>query len=185
MEDQDILALFLERSDRALAELEKKYGARCAAVARNVLRDPLDAEECVNDAYLAAWNTIPPQRPEALGAYVCRLVRNRAVTRYHANTAQKRNSFYDAALDELAESLASRETVDSALAAERLPALLDVFLDTLRAEERVLFVRRYWYADSLEDAAARVGITRAHAAVRLSRTRTKLRDYLRKEGYAL
>lgn len=185
MEDQDILALFLERSDRALAELEKKYGARCAAVARNVLRDPLDAEECVNDAYLAAWNTIPPQRPEALGAYVCRLVRNRAVTRYHANTAQKRNSFYDAALDELAESLASRETVDSALAAERLPALLDAFLDTLRAEERVLFVRRYWYADSLEDAAARVGITRAHAAVRLSRTRAKLRDYLRKEGYAL
>lgn len=185
MEDQDILALFLERSDQALAELEKKYGARCAAVARNVLRDPLDAEECVNDAYLAAWNTIPPQRPEALGAYVCRLVRNRAVTRYHANTAQKRNSFYDAALDELAESLASRETVDSALAAERLPALLDAFLDTLRAEERVLFVRRYWYADSLEDAAARVGITRAHAAVRLSRTRTKLRDYLRKEGYAL
>lgn len=185
MEDQDILALFLARSDAALAELEKKYGARCAAVARNVLRDPLDAEECVNDAYLAAWNTIPPQRPEALGAYVCRLVRNRAVTRYHANTAQKRNSFYDAALDELAESLASRETVDSALAAERLPALLDAFLDTLRAEERVLFVRRYWYADSLEDAAARVGITRAHAAVRLSRTRAKLRDYLRKEGYAL
>lgn len=185
MEDRDILALFLERSDTALEELEKKYGARCTAVARNVLRDPLDAEECVNDAYLAAWNTIPPQQPEALGAYVCRLVRNRAVTRYHANTAQKRNSFYDAALDELAESLASRETVDSALAAERLPALLDAFLDTLRAEERVLFVRRYWYADSLEEAAARVGITRTHAAVRLSRTRAKLRDYLRKEGYAL
>lgn len=185
MEDARIIALFFARDQQAIAELDSKYGGVCRKLSQQILRDPLDAEECVNDAYLAAWNTIPPQRPEALGAYVCRLVRNRAVTRYHANTAQKRNSFYDAALDELAESLASRETVDSALAAERLPALLDAFLDTLRAEERVLFVRRYWYADSLEDAAARVGITRAHAAVRLSRTRAKLRDYLRKEGYAL
>lgn len=185
MEDREIVTLFFERSERALTELNRKYGALCTGIARNILQDPLDAEECVNDAYLGVWNTIPPQKPEALAAYVCRLVRNRAITRYHANTAAKRNSFYDAALDELGDSLACTDTVESALAAEQLPAVLDAFLDTLRAEERVLFVRRYWYADSLEEAAARLHISRGLAAVRLSRTRAKLRDHLKKEGYEL
>lgn len=183
MEDSRIIALFYERSEQAIEELAKKYGAVCRAVAGNILSSEQDAEECVNDAYLGVWNTVPPQKPDPLMTYLCRIVRNLATARYHANTARKRNSVYDTALDELEDCLAGIDTAETALDAQELARALDAFLDTLRAEERVLFVRRYWYADSLEEAARRMHISRNSAAVRLSRTREKLRIYLRKEGY--
>lgn len=183
MEDSRIIALFEERSEQAVEELAKKYGALCRTVAGNILGSAQDAEECVNDAYLGVWNTVPPQKPDPLLTYVCRIVRNLATARYHANTAQKRNSAYDAALDELEDCLAGADTAETALGARELAHALDAFLDTLRADERVLFVRRYWYADSLADIAARMHISRGSAAVRLSRTREKLKKYLREEGY--
>lgn len=185
MEDGEIIALFHARSERAIAELAAKYGGVCRAVAENILHDRQDAEECLNDAYLGVWNTVPPRRPEALLPYVCRITRNQALTRYHARTAQKRSSRYELALDELAECLAAPETAEGALDAAELSRAIDRFLDTLARAERVLFVRRYWYADSLADLAERFGISRNHAAVRLGRTRKKLRDYLTKEGYTL
>lgn len=101
MEDSQILELLYERSERAIAALSEKYGSVCRRVANNILNDVRDVEECVNDAYLGAWNTIPPQKPQPLRSYVCRIVRNFAIKRYHANTAAKRNSCYDVALDEL------------------------------------------------------------------------------------
>ncbi len=183
MEDGEILALFEARSECALEELSGKYGKLCGQVAENILKNRSDAEECVNDALLASWNTIPPQRPNPLKTYVLRLVRNLAVTRYHRNTAQKRNSFYDAALDELAECLAAPEDAEDRLTAGELTALLDRFLNTLKADDRVLFVRRYWYGDSVAHAAKRVGLRPGSASVRLSRLRDKLRIILHKEGY--
>jgi DNA-directed RNA polymerase specialized sigma24 family protein len=98
--DSEIIDLFNERSEKAIMELSKKYGSVCRKVARNILNNDLDAEECVNDAFLGAWNTIPPQNPNPLLTYICRIVRNLSIKKYHANTAIKRNSFYDAALDE-------------------------------------------------------------------------------------
>ena len=124
-------------------ELSTKYGAVCSKVAKNILNNSHDAEECVNDAYLGAWNTIPPQNPNPLLTYICRIVRNLSIMKYHANTAIKRNSFYDAALDELEDCLASSETVEDKLTAKELSATLDQFLDTLDRENRVMFVRRY------------------------------------------
>ena len=107
MDDKKIIELFYERSEQAITELSKKYGLLCEKIADNILNNHLDAEECVNDAYLAVWNTIPPQNPDSLVSYVCRIVRNQAIKKYHENTALKRNSIYDTSLDELEEDTAA------------------------------------------------------------------------------
>ncbi len=185
MDDSKIVELFYARSEQAIMELSMKYGGIFKKVARNILNDPLDAEECVNDAYLGAWNTIPPQKPDPLLAYICRIVRNLATMKYHANTAIKRNSFYDTALDELEDCLASPADVDEELSAKELSHLLDCFLDTLEEKNRVMFVRRYWYSDSIPDIASRFHMSNNNVSVRLLRTREKLRKYLMKEGYLL
>lgn len=185
MEDGKIIDLFFERSEQAITELSKKYGAVCRRVAGNILRNDLDAEECVNDAYLGAWNTIPPNRPDPLLTYICRIVRNLSITRYHANTAVKRNSFYDAVLDELAECLPSAVTVETEVDARELSALLDRFLETLDRENRILFVRRYWYSDPVSEIGAAFHMSGNSVSARLSRIRRKLKGFLKKEGYEL
>ncbi len=149
MDDQKIIELFCERSEQAIAELAKKYGSVCGRIAENILNNRQDAEECVNDAYLAVWNTVPPQEPDPLLSYVCRIVRNLAAKRYHANTAQKRNSAYDVALDEIEECFASSASVEEEFDARETAGMIDDFLGTLDRESRILFVRRYWEADSV------------------------------------
>lgn len=183
MDDNKIIALFFERSEQAIEALSDKYGILCSQIAWNILNNRQDAEECVNDAYLGAWNTIPPQRPNPLKAYIIRIVRNLAIAKYHANTAQKRNSHYDTALEELAYCLSSPDTVETALSAKELPHLLDRFLDGLDAKARVMFVRRYWYAESVADIAQKFHMRPNSVSVQLLRTREKLRKFLVKEGY--
>ena len=185
IDDSKIIGLFYARSEQAIVELSQKYGSVCRRVAGNILSNPYDAEECVNDAYLGAWNTIPPQNPDPLLTYVCRIVRNLAIAKYHSITAQRRNSYYDVALGELEECLASSETVEDSLTAKELSAALDRFLDTLDKENHVIFVRRYWYSDSISEIAERMGMRRNNVSVHLSRTRDRLRKYLKKEGYLL
>jgi len=185
LDDQKIIMLFFERSEQAIVELSAKYGTVCSMIAKNILNNMLDAEECVNDAYLGAWNTIPPNNPDALLAYVCRIVRNLSIAKYHKNTALKRNSIYDVALDELEECLASEKNVEEELSAKELSGLIDHFLDTLSQENRVLFMRRYWYSDSIADIAKRMKLSDNNVSVRLSRIRGKLKKYLKKEGYEI
>ena len=112
VDDREIIELFFERSEQAIVELSHKYGSVCSKVAFNILNNNQDTEECVNDAYLGAWNTIPPQNPNPLLSYVCRIVRNLAIKKYHANTAAKRNSIYDVALDELENCFHSSASVE-------------------------------------------------------------------------
>lgn len=183
LDDSKIIDLFYARSEQAIVELSNKYGAVCSKVAKNILNNSLDAEECVNDAYLGAWNTIPPQRPNPLLTYICRIVRNLSIMKYHSNTAAKRNSFYDMALDELEECFASAGTVEEEISAKELSELLDRFLDTLDRENRVIFVRRYWYGDSVPDIAERFHMSCNLVSVRLTRIRGKLKNYLEKEEY--
>ena len=185
MTDEAIINLFFARDHQAVAELSGKYGPACLKLSRGILGDLRDAEECVNDAYLAVWDTVPPQRPQPLLTYLCRIVRNLSVKRYHTNTAAKRNSTYDAALDELELCVPAPSTVEDEFAAGELSALLDRFLGTLKQDDRVLFVRRYWYADSVGELAARFHITSHNTTVRLARIRDRLRLYLKKEGYQL
>ena len=112
LEDSKIIELFFARVEQAIVELSAKYGIVCNRIARNILKNDLDAEECVNDTYLAAWNTIPPQKPDPLRTYIFRIVRNIAITKYHSNTAEKRNSYYDESLAELEDCLAGSVTVE-------------------------------------------------------------------------
>lgn len=183
MEDSIIISLFFDRSEQAISELSNKYGKLCMHIANNILGNSQDAEECVNDAYLGAWNTIPPQKPNPLQTYICKIVRNIAITRYHTNTATKRNNHYDLALEELEYCLFSSETAESTLQAKELSRLLDRFLGSLDTRSRVMFVRRYWYADSVTDIAESFKTRPNNVSVQLSRVRNKLRKFLIQEGY--
>jgi RNA polymerase sigma-70 factor (ECF subfamily) len=185
MDDSQIIDLFFERSEQAINELSKKYGRVCKKVSQNILNNMLDAEECVNDAYLGTWNSIPPQRPNPLLTYVCRIVRNLSIKKYHANTAAKRNSYYDVALEELEDCLPSLDTADKELDARELAKIIDAFLDTLDRDNRVMFVRRYWFSDPLSEIAKMFGITEHNVSVRLSRIRAKMKKYLEEEGVSL
>ena len=185
MDDSAILDLFFARSEAAIAALSQAYGAPCLRMAQNILGSAEDAEECVADGYLAAWNAIPPQRPTSLRAWFFRVVRNRAVTRYRANTAEKRNGAFNTALDELADVLPAPANTESALDARELAALLDRFLDGLDRTSRIVFLRRYWFADPVETIARDLGMTRSAVSARLHRTRNKLKDRLIQEGYIL
>ncbi len=185
LDDSQIIELFYERSEQAIIELSKKYGAVCTKVANNILNDTRDTEECVNDAYLGAWNTIPPQKPHPLLSYICRIVRNLAVNKYHANTAAKRNSVYDVALDELENCFPASNCVEDEFHAGEVAHVVDDFLAALDKENRILFVRRYWYADSIVDLAELFHTSNHNISVRLSRTREKLRKHLIKEGVSL
>ncbi len=179
MEDSMIISLFFERSEEAIERLSEKYGSLCMSISKNILKSEDDAQECVNDAYLGVWNAIPPEKPNPLSAYVCRIVRNISIARYHRNTAQRRNSHYDAALDELAECIPSPDTKS----VRELTEALNGFLAALSIENRVIFLRRYWFGDSIEAVAKRTKITENNVYVRLSRIRDRLREYLGKEGF--
>ncbi len=182
MTDKEIIDLFFERSEQAITELDKKHGGAVARVARNILGNEQDAEEVVNDTYLGTWNAIPPHRPDPLRTFVCRIARNLATKKYHTNTADKRNSRYDLALDELEDCLADSGGVEEALEAKDLAEAINGFMATLSCSDRVLFTRRYWYADPLQDVAAMAHSTTNSVTVRLFRIRKKLKRYLEKEG---
>ena len=182
MTDTEIINLFFERSEQAITELARKHGNAVARVARNILGNEQDTEECVNDTYLGTWKAIPPNRPSPLRTFVCKIARNLAAAKYHANTAKKRNSRYDAALDELEGCLAAGGSVEEAYDAKELSEAINAFLSSLSYTDRFLFVRRYWYSDSMQDIAAMIGSTANSVAVRLYRLREKLRHYLIREG---
>ena len=185
LEDSKIIELFFARVEQAIVELSEKYGIVCSRIARNILKNDLDAEECVNDTYLAAWNTIPPEKPDPLKTYIFRIVRNISIAKYHSNTSIKRNSYYDVALEELENSLTSPATIEQEIEEIELSKQIDSFLDTLDKENRVMFVRRYWYSDSISDIAERFHISNHNVTVRLSRIREKLKNHLKKEGYEI
>ncbi len=184
-EDIKIIELFYARKEQAIAEVSDKYGAACKAVAKNILKNELDAEECVNDAYLALWNSIPPEKPDPLRSYLFKVVRNISVAKYHTNTSLKRNSYYDTALEELEDCLAAPVGVQEEITAEALSRSIDAFLDTLSKHDRVMFVRRYWYSDSVSELAGRFCISQNNISVRLSRIRDKLKKHLEKEGFEI
>lgn len=184
MDDGQIVSLYFARSEQALAETDAKYGAYCRAVAANILPDRRDAEEAVSDAVLAAWGSIPPHRPENLGTYLAKLTRRAALKRWRAKDAQKRGGGQtEAALSELAEVLPGG--TDPARAAEdrALAESLDRFLASLPDTERRVFLRRYWYLDSIGAISARYSFSHSKVKSMLARTRKKLLLHLEKEEF--
>lgn len=182
MTDHEIIDLFFERSEQAISEMIIKYGATIRKVVSNVLGNPQDIEECVNDTYLQIWSSIPPNRPIYLGAYSCRIAKNVSLNRYHSNTARKRNSYFDTALEELERTVPALETVESAYEVSELVRYFNRFLQGMVYDDRYLFMRRYWYGDAVTQIAKQMGISPHTASVRLFRIRKKLQRYLQKEG---
>ena len=182
MKDHEIIALFYERSEQAITELISKYGAAIKTIASNILKDAQDVEETVSDTYFAVWNRIPPAFPKYLGAYSCRIARNLSLKRFYANTAEKRNNYYDVALNELEETIPALSTVETIYEARELTGYLNRFLKGLNRTDRYLFLRRYWYGEKIGDIAETLNMTSHKASVRLFRLRQKLKDYLKKEG---
>lgn len=182
MEDSKIVDLFFERSEQALTELSDKYEKLCKKISINILGSEEDALECINDSYLGVWNTIPPQKPDNLKFYLLRIVRNNAVKRFHSNTAKKRNSFYDVALQELEECLPSEDTIEKELLSDEITCLINCFLESQNKVNRIIFVRRYYFSDSVAEISKRVNLTENNVSVRLNRMRKSLKNHLEKEG---
>ena len=182
LEDSKIISLFFERSEQAVEELNRKYGNTIRKTAANILSDRLDVEECVNDTYLRAWNSIPPQKPNPLVSYVCKIVRNLAIDRYHANKAEKRNGSFDLVIEEMEDCIPSEMNVETEYEAKELASAINRFLSNLSREDRFIFVRRYWYGDSVTDLAAMTDGNANRISVRLFRLREKLKNTLMKEG---
>lgn len=185
MEDGQIIKLFQQRSEAAISELSCKYDVLCQKMAKNILNNSEDGEECVNDAYLAVWNTVPPQQPRSLRNYLCGILRNLALKKYHYNRAEKRNSSFDLALEELGNLFSTRDMPEHFLSAKELGQYLNEFLEELDTETRHMFLLRYWYGDSVSSVAGKFGMKRNTVTVRLLRTREKLKGYLTRKGVVL
>lgn len=185
MEDQQILDLYFARSESAITETDRKYGRYCHSIAYNILEDHEDAKEIVNDTYLKAWNTIPPNRPDPLKPYVGMISRHLSLDRYEEYHTQKRGGQVPLVLEELAECIPdndSREDIGESVA---LKDALAKFIRSLPDKTQMIFLRRYWYASSVTEIAEEYGMRENSVNVLLHRTRKKLKDHLQKEGFDL
>ncbi|MCM1179742.1 MAG: RNA polymerase sigma factor [Clostridium sp.] len=185
LDDKEIIRLFYERSEQAIVALEKKYANIFFSVSFNILKNRQDAEETLNEVYLAAWDTIPPQNPKPLLTYLMRIVRNISIKRYHKNSAIKRNSYYDIALNELEDSFSCIESVEEKYEVKELAETINTFLDIIDRKNKQIFVRRYYFADSIEEIAGKFSLSENNVSVRLYRIRKRLKKYLEKEGYRI
>ncbi len=183
MEDSEIVELYWRRDESAIRETEKKYGALCRGVARSILNTAEDAEECVNDTLHQAWNTIPPQCPDRLGAWLGRVSRNLALNAWKRERTQKRQGGTTALLDELAECVPGPVTVEHELERKELAGAIDSWLRGRSREDRTLFLRRYWYGVELQELAAERGVSPNRLAQKMHRLRRSLKQTLEKEGY--
>lgn len=184
MEDEIIIDLYWKRSETAISETSRKYGSYCKTIAFNILSDSFEAEECENDTYIAVWNAIPPTRPIMLKSFLGRLVRNIALNRYDYNKAKKRNNEFDILLSELGDCIASQST-QSEYETGYIAKLISNFLRSIDATSRLVFIRRYWYSDSINDISLRFNMSISKIKSMLFRTRNKLKIYLEKEDVVL
>ncbi len=181
MDDQKIINLYLERNEEALKETEKKYSRLCHRICTNILHNEADAEECVNDTYLGLWNSIPPHRPSRLTAFVATLARRQALKRLEYNTAAKRDAGIQVDFSELEGVLSDADTADG-VTEERLGELISSFLQTQKPAVRDVFMRKYWFFDSVEDIARKYSFSESRVKSMLFHTRNKLRHYLISKG---
>ena len=183
MEDSQIVDLYWQRSDRAIAETEAKYGRCCRSIANNILHSAEDAEECVSDTWLAAWNAMPDKRPKGLLAFLARITRNFALDRWRSCSRQKRGGGeIPLALDELSECLADGTDVEREIEARELSETVGAFVRSLPETERAVFTARYFCLASVGEIAEKTGFTQSKVKSMLHCTRLRLRDTLREEG---
>ena len=183
MDDEKIIELYWQRDEGAISQSESKYGGLCRRVAANILASRQDCEESVSDTYLAAWDSIPPQRPDSLSAYLSKLVRRISIDHLRRSTAQKRGGTeYALSLSELAGCVSGGVDPEASMEAKRLAKTLSGFLRSLPEQERHLFIGRYYFMDSLKEAARYCGMSESKAKSMLFRIRCRLRECLTEEG---
>ena len=181
MNDLEIIELYFERDETAIKETDAKYGKLCHSIAQNILNNKQDSEECVNDTYIGVWNAIPPTRPNSLMAFVCRITRNLSLKRLEAMTRQKRSAATIVSLEELAEVLPDDSIADG-FSDEDIAKAISDFLRSENEDARNVFMRKYYFFDSISDISRRFGFTESKVKSMLFHTRNKLKEYLIKEG---
>ena len=178
--EQQMIEKLFARSEDVFKDMETTYGKLCSRLIGRILnQNEEDTRECMNDVYLGVWNTIPPQRPQSLQAYICKIARNVALKKLEYHTSQKRHGTTVSIQEELDACLPTAKNEYDEL---ELAEIMNQFLEALDKESRILFVRRYWYADSVEELAKNFGYSKNHISVKLGRIRKKLKKYLEKEG---
>ena len=186
MEDREIVNLYWERNTSAIKETDTKYGGYCKAIAKNILGNHEDAEECVNDTYLNTWNSIPPNRPNVLSTYLGKITRNLSFARFRRRHAEKRGGGeIELILDELGECVSDTDSVEQEVEKKELVRAINRYLDTLSQEKCSIFLCRYWYAIPVSEIAARFGMSEGNVSVTLNRIRHQLKNYLEERGYDL
>lgn len=181
MDDLEIIELYLARDEQAISETDSKYGKLCFKLAKNLLLSSLDAEECVNDTYLSVWNKIPPTRPNNFTAFICKIVRNLSLKKLESASAKKRTVTAIISLTELEEVLPDNR-ITTCVDDEEIGKLISTFLRQEKAEARNIFLRKYWFFDSVSDIAARYSLSESKVKSVLFHTRNRLRTFLKKEG---
>ncbi len=184
MDDREIIALYFARDEAAILETDRKYGQLCAAVARSILVCEADVEECVNEVYLGAWKAIPPQYPQSFSSFLVKITRNLSLKRLRYHSVFKRCAQTDLSLSELAETIPDTCVGDDA-AEKHLLSLIEAFLRKQTPEVRGIFIRKYWFFDTIGEIAAHYGRSEGSVKLILHRTRNRLRVYLKQEGIAL
>ena len=183
MEDEKIIELFFARSESAIEGVSKKYGGAMRSLSYNILHDHMDVEECINDTYLSLWNAIPPSRPNPLYAFVCRITRNISLVRYRYNTAQMRSRSNTVSLDEISNCIPGTETVDEQIGQQELTETLNEWLDTLSNKNLFIFMRRFWYMDSIDSIAEWLKMSPSAVSRRIARMKDMLYRLLKGKGY--
>lgn len=186
MDDNGIIQLYWDRNDQAIRATSEKYGRYCKSIAKNILGNDEDAEECVNDTYWNAWNSMPTHWPKQLATFLGKITRNLSFNRYKQNRAGKRGGGEMAlVLDELADCVSDTDDIEQILERQELSKTINSFVRGLSAEKRNIFVRRYWYADSVSNIASDYGMLPGTVSKTLERTRKQLKAYLTERGFEL
>lgn len=182
--DNEIIELFNSRDEKAISAASSKYGRYCTAIAMNILGNRQDAEECLNDTLLKAWESIPPAKPDNLPGYLAKIAKNISLNRYRSTHTEKRGSgSIDSVYEELSECVPDKNSIERSYERKELIEAINAFLAKLAADKRDIFVLRYWYCMSVSEVAARVGVSENRAAVELFRTRKRLVKHLEKRGF--
>ena len=186
MEDKKIVELYWQRNEAAIAETSAKYGNYCTAIAMNILGSIQDAEECVNDTYVSAWNSMPPNKPKVLKTFLGRITRNLSFNRYKYNRAEKRGGGeISVILSELDNCVSGKTSVEEELNRQEIAKAIDSFLDALSEKKRDVFVLRYWYGESVSKIAKQFNMKDSAVSMTLSRIRAELREHLLERGFEI
>jgi RNA polymerase sigma-70 factor (ECF subfamily) len=182
MDDEKIIEMLFSRAEESISVIDEKYGAACKKIAKDILGNEQDAEECVSDAYLGVWNTVPPERPKPFSTFLYRILRNLSLKKLTANKAKKRSAMFEELITELEDYLPSTETVEKRMEQMELAKAIDEFLETLTSDNRKVFLRRYWFSESYEQIANDLCMSVGNVSMRLVRTREKMRKFLEERG---